>query len=385
MPGSAPSSGVRDHRFGAGAPFTVGVEEEYMLLDRRTLDLVPRVESILRADERTDFAELVSPELFESLVEFHTPVCATIADVARELGRVRSHAVAVAGREGMLLGSAGTHPFSRFEAQHITERARYRALVDTLQYAARRELIYGLHVHVAVATPDVAIHVMNALHNHLCELVALSASSPLWRGESTGFATCRHMIFAAFPRSGPPPRFRDYDEYADVVEALVGAGCLEDYTRIWWDVRPHPRFGTIEVRVMDAVSRLEDAVALAAYVQALVHRFATAAPSELAACHPMVTDENKWRAARYGLEASVVDPLHGGSIRIRALIERTLGTIAPHARELGCAAEIDGVRRILREGNGATRQQALFDERGDPIAVARDIVAITRSAVGSAR
>jgi carboxylate-amine ligase len=374
---------VREHRFGAGTPFTVGVEEEYMLLDRRTLDLVQRAGGILRAEQHGDFAQLVSAELFESLVEFHTPVCATIADVARELRRVRAHAVAVADREGLLLGSAGTHPFSLFEAQHITERARYRALVDVLQYAARRELIFGLHVHTALPDPDLAIRVMNALHPHLCELVALSASSPLWRGEATGFAACRHLIFSAFPRSGSPPRFRDYDEYAGTVEVLMDTGCLEDYTRIWWDVRPHPRFGTIEVRVMDAVSRLEDAVALAAYVQALVHRLATAAPGESAACHPMITDENKWRAARYGLDASVVDPVHGTEIGVAALIERTLGMLAPHARELGCDRELEGVRRILRDGNGATRQQALFDESRDPVAVARDIAEVTRSMLGA--
>jgi carboxylate-amine ligase len=374
---------VHDHRFGAGTPFTVGVEEEYMLLDRRTLDLVQGADSILRAEQHGDFARLVSAELFESFVEFHTPVCATIADVARELRRVRAHAVAVADREGLLLGSAGTHPFSLFEAQHITESARYRALVDVLQYAARRELIFGLHVHVALPDPDMAIRVMNALHAHLCELVALSASSPLWRGEATGFAACRHIIFSAFPRSGPPPRFCDYGEYAGTVQALMDTGCLEDYTRIWWDVRPHPRFGTIEIRVMDAVSRLEDAVALAAYVQALVHRLATAAPGELAACHRMITDENKWRATRYGLQASLVDPVHGVEIGVAALIERTLGVIEPHARELGSDGQLEGIRRILREGNGATRQQAVFGRRRDPAAVARDIAEVTRSTIGA--
>jgi glutamate---cysteine ligase / carboxylate-amine ligase len=385
MARSMPPLDVLDHRFGAGTPFTIGVEEEYMLLHRRTFDLQQRVESILRAEERGDFADQVSAELFESLVEFHTPVCATMADVARELRRVRAHAVDAAEAAGLLLGSAGTHPFSRFEAQHITERARYRALVDALQYAARRELIFGLHVHVALDDPDVAIRVLNALHPHLCELVALSANSPFWRGEPTGFAACRHLIFSAFPRSGPPPRFRDYGEYAGVVQAMMVADCLEDYTRIWWDVRPHPRFGTIEVRVMDAVSRLDDAVALAAYVQALVHRLATAAPDDIVECHPMLTDENKWRAARYGLEASLVDPAGGGQIDIRSLIERTLATIAPHASALGCDRELDGIQRILRDGNGAQRQQAVFAASRDAAAVARDIVDVTRPALRTGR
>jgi carboxylate-amine ligase len=376
---------VRDHHFGSSRPYTIGVEEEYMLLDPVTLDLVPRVEQILQAVRGTEFAELVSAELFESLVEFHTPVCATAAELAGALRRLRAHALEVARREELLLASAGTHPFSRFEAQSVTARDRYRALIDVLQYPARRELIFGLHVHVGVPDPDAAIRVMNALRPHLCELVALSANSPLWRGEATGLAACRPGIFAGFPRSGHPPVFRDYAEYADVVDALVAAGCLEDYTRIWWDVRPHPRFGTVEVRVMDAVTRVEDAIGLAAYVQALVHRLATAAPGDLASPHPVLTNENTWRTARYGLEATVADPVDGRAIGVRALVARTLQAIAPDARALGCERELDGVRRILRDGNGASEQLAAF-AAGDPAEVVRAVVAGTRgqSAVPSA-
>jgi glutamate---cysteine ligase / carboxylate-amine ligase len=371
----AAAADVRAHRFGAGRPFTLGVEEEYMLLDARTFGLVQRIESILDAERDGEFAELVSPELFESLVEFHTPVCDDVAGAARELRRLRAHAVALAEAQGLRLGSAGTHPFSLFERQQVTGRSRYRSLVDELQYAARRELIFGLHVHVGLDDPDQAIAVVNALQAHLCELVALSANSPLWRGEPTGFAACRHLIFAAFPRSGPSPQFRDFEEYAGVVEALVAAGCIEDYTRTWWDVRPHPRFGTVEVRVMDAVSRVEDAVALTAYVQALVARYA--AGGGRPACHPVIAHENKWRAARYGLGAVVADPRAGGPLPVRALVERTLGEVAPYAADLGCAAELDGVRRILRDGNGADRQLQAH-ARGGAAAAAAAIATDTR-------
>ena len=376
----APVADVLDHRFGAGRPLSLGVEEEYMLLDPDTFDLVQRVESILRAERNGAFAELVSPELFESLVEFHTPVCATVADVARELRRVRAHAVAAAEAQGLRLGSAGTHPFSLFERQRVTGRDRYSGLLDELQYAARRELIFGLHVHVGVDDPDRAIRLIGALEAHLCELVALSANSPFWRGEPTGFASCRHLIFSAFPRSGTPPRFHSYAEFADVVGRLVESGCIADYTRIWWDVRPHPRFGTIEIRVMDAVSRVEEAVALTAYVQALVRRYTAAdeASEDLGACHPVLAQENKWRAARYGLHATVVDLARGGAVPIAALIERTLEEIAPYARELGCDRELAGVRRILAEGNGADRQLRVLAAGGDPRAVARDIADVTR-------
>ena len=366
---------VRDHRFGAGAPFTVGIEEEYMLLDPESFDLVPGAERILAAEREGELAAHVSPELFESLVEFHTGVCANVADAAAELRALRRHAVLAARRQDLRLGSAGTHPFSLFERQRLMRRDRYRALIDELQYAGRRELIYGLHVHIAVDDPDRAIHVVDALRAHLCELVALSANSPFWRGAPTGYASCRHMIFSAFPRSGPPPAFSSYDEYASVIEQLIAAGALEDYTRTWWDVRPHPRFGTVEVRVMDAVTDLEDAIALAAYVQALVHHYA-GAPG--CAVHPVIANENKWRAARYGLEAHVSDPAEGGPVALRYLVERTLETIAPSAAALGSEPQLAGIGRILRNGNGADRQRAASAATGDMRAVVRDVAARSR-------
>jgi carboxylate-amine ligase len=365
---------VRDHRFGASAPFTIGIEEEYMLLDPESFDLVPGAERILEAERGGPFAGCIAPELFDSLVEFHTGVCATVADGAAELRRLREHALHAARDQQLRLGSAGTHPFSLFERQRVMPRDRYRALIDALQYAGRRELIYGLHVHVGVDDPDRAIHVVNALRAHLCELVALSANSPFWRGAPTGYASCRHMIFSAFPRSGPPPEFASFEEYATVIEQLVDTGCLEDYTRTWWDVRPHPRFGTVEVRVMDAVTRVEDAVALAAYVQALVHHYASAPAGR---CHPVIADENKWQSARYGLDATVSDPGMRGPVRLRELIARTLDAIAPSAAILGCERELSGIERILRNGNGASRQLETFAATGDARAVARDIAVRT--------
>ena len=245
------------------------------------------------------------------------------------------------------------------------DRARYKALLEELQYAARRELIYGLHVHVAVPDADRAIAITNALRAHLCELVALSANSPFWRGQDTGFASFRHLIFSGFPRSGPPPHFRDYEEYARAVDQMVAAGILEDYTRTWWDVRPHPRFGTVEVRVMDAVTRVEDAIALAGYVRALVRRYAE---GDATPCHPMLVQENKWRAARFGLDGIVVDPVGGEATTIRRLVERTLVELEPYG-----GAELEGIRAILRDGPGAARQLRAY-AAGDGIrAVARAI------------
>ena len=241
----APGGSVLDHNFGKGEPYTLGVEEEYMLLDGETLDLVQHVEAVLAATEGDELGERVNPELMQSVLEIATPVCRTPADVALELRKLRAYVTELAAGEGMRVGSAGTHPFSLFERQRITARDRYRHLVDQLQYVARRELIFGLHIHVAVDDPERAIQVVNGLLTHLPQLLALSASSPFWRGEATGLASSRQTVFAAFPRSGPPPRFKDYADYAEVVGQLEKTGCIADYTHIWWDIRLHPRLGTI--------------------------------------------------------------------------------------------------------------------------------------------
>jgi carboxylate-amine ligase len=373
-----------EHRFGHGAPYTLGIEEEYMLLDPTTLDLVQRADRVLAAEQDLELGVHLSPELFQSLLEVHTPVCANSAEAAQVLRRLRAHVVGLARSLDLRVGSAGTHPFSLYERQRITARDRYAALVDQLQYIARRELIFGLHVHVAVDDPDRAIAVMHALCGHLPELVALSASSPFWRGTPTGLASSRQSVFAAFPRSGPPPAFAGYEEFAHVVARLQETGCIADYTQIWWDVRPHPRFGTVEVRVMDAVSRLDDALALAAYVQSLVKRYAEAhaAGARLPEHHAALIGENKFLAARHGLEAPLIDLESGSTIRLAAaqLVRRTLRELEPHARELGSDRELEGIHRILLEGNGAEAQRARFEETRDAVEVARQVADVTEDA-----
>jgi carboxylate-amine ligase len=383
--GFAAGGSVLDHRFGATPPFTLGVEEEYMLLDPESFDLVQHVDTVLTAVRDDGFVERIGPELMQSAVEISTPVCRTAGDIDRELRRLRGYVTDIAREQDLRVGSSGTHPFSLFEQQRITARDRYRNLVDQLQYVARRELIFGLHVHVAVDAPDKAIHVMSALLTHLSELLALSASSPFWRGEATGLASSRQMVFAAFPRSGPPPRFRDYADYAEVVGQLEKTGCIADYTHIWWDVRPHPRFGTIEVRVMDAISSVEETVALTAYVQALVKYYADRfeAGAELPSYHRILTTENKWLAARYGLEAPVMDLATGrrNRVPIAQLIRRGLREIEPHARELGSERELEGIREILGRGNGADRQLQVFNANRDIVEVVREVADATEAAL----
>jgi carboxylate-amine ligase len=321
----------------------------------------------------------------QSVVEISTPVCRTAGDIDSELRRLRSYVTEIASSKNLRLGSAGTHPFSLFERQRITARDRYHNLVDQLQYIARRELIFGLHIHVAVDDPEKAIKVTSALLLHLAELLALSANSPFWRGEATGLASSRQMVFAAFPRSGPPPRFRDYADYAEVVGQLEKTGCIADYTHIWWDIRLHPRFGTIEVRVMDAISRVEDTTALAAYVQGLVKHYSEAyeAGHELPSYHRILTTENKWLAARYGLEAPVMDLVTGrrNRVPVAQLVRRTLREIEPHARELGSERELEGIRDILARGNGADRQLRVFNANRDIVEVVSQIADATEAAL----
>jgi carboxylate-amine ligase len=379
--GSFYAGSVRDHRFGRSDAYTLGVEEEYMLLDPETFDLVQHVDTVLAAVAGHELEPRVNTELMQSVLEIATPVCRTAGDVMRELCGLRSYVCSTARQQGLRVGSAGTHPFSLFERQRITAKDRYRALIDQLQYVARRELIFGMHVHVAVDDPDKAIAVVNAMLPQLAPLLALSASSPFWRGEPTGLASSRQIVFAAFPRSGPPPRFANYDDYAAVVGQLEQTGCIADYTHIWWDIRPHPRLGTIEVRICDAVTRVEDAVAIAAYCQALVKQLSErydegdSAPTY----HRILTSENKWLAARYGLEAPVMDLETGrrNRVPIAQLVRRTLRDIEPHARELGSERELEGVRAILERGSSTTGQLRVWNANRDIVEVAREIADAT--------
>jgi glutamate---cysteine ligase / carboxylate-amine ligase len=375
--GSAPSGSVMDHKFGQGEAYTLGVEEEYMLLDPETFDLVQRIDTVLAAFVGHEDEAQMKPELMQSTLEVATPVCRTAGEADRELRRLRNAVRTIASENGLRVGSSGTHPFSLYERQRITARDRYRALVDQMQYVARRELIFGLHVHVAVDDPDKAIHVVNGLLVDLPLLLALSASSPFWRGEPTGLRSTRQPIFAAFPRSGPPPRFRDYDDYAAVVGQLEKTGCIADYTHIWWDVRPHPRLGTVEIRICDSVTRVEDAVAIAAFCQALVKYYCELSEKKggIPGYHRILTTENKWLSIRYGLDAPIMDLATGARNRvvIAQLVRRRLKELVPHAKELGSDRELEGIGTILSNGNGADRQLRVYNANRDIVEVAREI------------
>src|SRR4051812_15271505 len=355
-----------------------------MLLDGETFDLVQHIDTVLAAVAGHELEPRINAELMQSVLEITTPVCRTAADVDGALRQLRTYVTGIAHERGLRVGSAGTHPYSLFERQRITPRDRYRQLVDQMQYVARRELIFGMHVHVAVDSPEKAIGVVNGLIGQLAPLLALSASSPFWRGEPTGLHSSRQMVFAAFPRSGPPPRFKDYADYAAVIHQLERTGCIADYTQIWWDIRPHPRLGTVEVRICDGVTQVEHAVAIAAYCQAFVKHVCEQIDrgEEVATYHRILTTENKWLAGRYGLDAPVMDLATGkrNRIPVAQLIRRTLKEIEPHARELGAERELDGIRAILAKGNGSDRQLRVFNANRDIVEVVQEIANATEVA-----
>src|SRR5271166_2417292 len=286
-----------DHHF-EGPRYTVGIEEELMILDSSTLDLVSAIESMLGEDPP---AGEIKPELLESVLEISTSPCKDIKTAGAELASLRSLVRDRAQAQGLRIGASGTHPFGRWEDQRIVGHDRYRGLVRSLGFVARQELVFGMHVHVGMADPEEAIYVANGLRPHVPLLIALSANSPLLRGALTGLMSSRVPIFRAFPRVGLPPRFNSWEDYSQRVDTMSNAGMIEDYTYLWYDVRPHPRLGTVEIRAMDSQTRVAHTIALAALIVSLVKLLTERYQrGEDALDQPWeLLDENRWIAARH--------------------------------------------------------------------------------------
>jgi carboxylate-amine ligase len=364
-----------EHRF-VGPRYTVGIEEELMILDPQTLDLVSGIEALL--GEPPSAGE-VKPEFLESVLEIATPPCADIQTAASELQALRSFARERAHAEGLEIGASGTHPFARWEEQRVVGEDRYRGLISSLGFVARQELVFGMHVHIGMADPEEAIGVANHLRPHVPLLIALAANSPLWRGGPTGLMSSRVPIFRAFPRVGLPPRFEGWEDFERRVEAMRACGMIEDYTFLWYDVRPHPRLGTIEIRAMDSQTRVEHTIALSALVACLVKMLTEEVQRGLRAPDPAweMLDENRWLAARHGLEAELFDHRSGRRRPVRALGEELLERLSSHAAELGCHEELMGVAELLGGGNGAARQQMVYEANHDLHELVAEIVAAT--------
>src|SRR3954453_11832338 len=291
-----------EHNFN-GPPYTIGVEEELMIVDAETLDLSNSIETLLREVPQDVMGEL-KPELLESVCEISTTPCNNTQEAGEQLRALRRMAQDTAAKQGLAIGSAGTHPFAMWEDARVVARPRYRELIAGLQFIARQELIFGQHVHVAVDGPEKAIHVANGMRVHVPLLLALSANSPFWRADETGLLSTRTPIFRAFPRVGIPPTYKSFEDYSNRVGFMVESGAIEDYTYLWYDVRPHPTFGTVEVRVMDSQTRVEHTLGLTALIQALVKELGEhyEAGKKLAEYPYEMLDENKFIAARHGLQ-----------------------------------------------------------------------------------
>jgi carboxylate-amine ligase len=384
--GVLPRSSVLEANFGQGPPLTLGVEEEHMLVSSDDYGLASEIEVVLEKLEGGALAGRVHPELTESTAEIATGICVGVDDALRELTELRRGLATTLRPLGMRLAATGTHPFSLAEEQRITRRDRYRQLVEQLQYVARRELVFGMHIHVAVPDPDTCMKVMEGVLIELPILLALSSNSPFWRGEITGLNSTRTAVFAGFPRSGLPPRFDSYDDYAEAVGWLEGTGAIVDYTRLWWDVRPHPRLGTIEVRVMDVQFDLEYAMALTAYVQALVAQLIDEIDqgNPPTPFHRLLVAENKWLAARYGLDAPLIDLVTGRKATMTAaqLAKRRLRQLSPYAKDLGCLDALKGIDRMLSWGTGATRQMRVYNANRDLVEVMREVCELSEAPEG---
>jgi len=344
-----------------------------MLLEPATLDLAPGIEAVL-ADVPPEHAEQVKPELFQSVLEVATTPCPDVATATEQLGALRRLVGSIAREHRMLVGAAGTHPFARCDEQRIVERPRYRELVADLGFIAERELIFGTHVHIGIDSADKAIYVADGIRRHLPLLLALSSNSPFWEGRNTGLMSARTPVFRAFPRQGVPPHYGSWEIYARRVGQMTGSGAIEDYTYLWWDVRPHPNLGTVETRVFDQATRLEDTAAFAALTQALSHRFAELfdAGEPLIEAPFELIDDNKVRAAVRGLEGELVDFSRGRPVAAAELATALIAEVEASAAAVGCEAELQRVAEIVAGGTGARRQLDFHAAHGGDL---RELVA----------
>jgi carboxylate-amine ligase len=369
-----------EHRF-TGPSFTIGIEEELMILDAETLELTNMIEAMLEASPNEELRGEVKPELMESVLEIATTPCRDTKEAGRELRDLRARVCETAHDKDLAIGAAGTHPFAMWEDQRIVARPRYRDLISALRFVARQEIIFGIHVHVGIDDPDKAIHVANGMRVHVPVLLALSANSPFWRADATGLASSRTPIFRAFPRVGIPPTYRDWADYERRIEFMYASGVIEDYTYLWYDVRPHPNLGTVEIRVMDAQTRVEHTVGLAALTQALVKELAEHfdAGKRLSRYPFEMLDENKWLAARHGLEGELVDLPRRDRVNTRELARRLLDRSREHAQDLGSVDDLEAVDDLLRHGNGAQRQVVVYEANHDLREVVAEIVEATNA------
>jgi len=360
---------------------TIGIEEEYQVVDPESGELRSFITQFIEDGRMVMIEREIKPELHQSMVEMGTPVCDTPAQAMEELLRQRQFIVKLAEDKGLAIVAAATHPFSRWEDQQVTPFPRYRGVLEEMQVLAQRLLIFGMHIHIGLDDPDFAIDTMNVVRYMLPHLLALSTSSPFWSGRKTGLKSYRAVIFEDFPRSGIPDVFRNRAEYEGLIRTLVNTGCMPDSSKIWWDVRPHHTYPTLEFRTCDICTRVDEAIAIAALCQAIVlwHWKLRQHNITFRVYRRDLITENKWRAARYGLDGKLIDFGKKAELPARALIRELLDMLGEEIDELGIAKEIEPVYRMLEVGTSADRQLRVYDNNdGDLKAVVQHLIAETK-------
>lgn len=346
--------------------FTLGVEEEYMVVDPHTRELTSHDQKIVEIASHI-INDSVKAEMHQAVVEVGTGICHNVDEAYHEIKKLRRVVSDVANSLNLRIGAAGTHPFSHWSKQLITPNPRYDEIVQEMQEAARSNLIFGLHVHVGIADKNMAIHIMNTVRYFLPHVYALSCNSPFWEGRNTGFKSFRTKVFDKFPRTGIPDRFENWDDFKNYVNLLIKTKCIDNAKKIWWDVRVHPFYDTIEFRICDVPMRVEETIAITAVFQALVvklYKLRLQNMSFIMYTRALI-NENKWRASRYGIDGKLIDFGKQEELDTRVLILELLDFIDDVVDELGSRKAINYIHAILEKGTGADRQLAVFKETGN--------------------
>jgi len=361
---------------------TLGIEEEYQIIDPSTRELKSYITEILAGDHM--ILDEVKPELHQSMVEIGSKVCRAPSELRSELVRLRGLVMDLAARNGLVIAAAGTHPFSSWMTQEITPLERYAGVKEDLQDLAQQLLIFGTHIHVGIEDKDFLIDAMNVARYLLPHVLCLSTSSPFWQGRRTGLKSYRSIVFRNFPRTGVPPIMRSHGDYDELLDSLVKTRCVPDGSKIWWDVRPHHAYPTLEFRVCDVCTRVEEAVCIAAILQAIVAKIWKLRRDNLTfRVYPTaMIEENKWRAVRFGLDGKLIDFGKEQELPARELISEMLQWFVDDVvDELGSRREVEYAFYILKNGTSADRQLAVFDRTNDLKAVVDRVIAETAEGV----
>jgi len=360
------------------ADFTLGIEEEFQIIDPETRDLKAHITEMIEEGEMI-LGEQVKPEMHQSMIEVGTHICRNVQEARADVVKLRRAISELAARKGLRISAASTHPFSDWEASQITPNERYYLLIEEMQHVARSLLIFGLHVHVGVDDKEASIHLMNAARYFLPHVLALSTSSPFWVGRNTGLKSYRSEVFKKFPRTDIPDYFSSHGEFSNYVDLLIKTGCIDNAKKIWWDVRPHPFFPTLEFRICDLPARVDEVITIAALFQAIVAKLYKLYRQNMGfrLYRRALIQENKWRAVRYGIDGKLIDFGKQKEVPCRDLILELLDFIDDVVDELGSRKEIEYVHTILAGGTSADRQLKVYEETGDLKAVVDHVMAET--------